>query len=124
MRCFWPLLFLTCVCAQNVGAGTDRPTTDDREAFFESRIRPVLLANCSRCHGPSKVNSGLRVDRRDALIHGGDSGPAIVPGHPEQSLLLRALKQSDELKMPPPPAKQLAHSVVADFEQWIRDGAV
>jgi hypothetical protein len=124
MRISWPLLFLTFICARiAAGAGIDRQAADDREAFFESRIRPVLAANCSRCHGPSKINSGLRVDRRDALIRGGDSGPAIVPGHPEQSLLIRALRQVDDLKMPPPPGTRLPEAIIADFEHWIGDGA-
>jgi cytochrome c553 len=122
--CFWPLLFLTFACAQVAAvAGTDGQATEEREAFFEARIRPVLAANCARCHGPAKINSGLRVDRREALVRGGDSGPALVPGHPDQSLLIRALRQIDDLKMPPPPGKRLPDAVIADFEHWIRDGA-
>src|SRR5580704_11006854 len=120
----WPLLVLTFACAPvAAGSAVDRQAAEDREAFFEGRIRPVLAANCYRCHGPSKINSGLRVDRRDALIRGGDSGPAIAPGHPEQSLLIRALRQVDDLKMPPPPGKRLPDAIIADFEHWIRDGA-
>ncbi len=122
--CFWPLLFLAFICARIAASGgTDRLSTDEREAFFEARIRPVLAANCSRCHGPAKINSGLRLDRHDALIRGGDSGPAIVTGHPDQSLLIGALRQTDDLKMPPAPARKLPDAVIADFEHWIRDGA-
>jgi Protein of unknown function (DUF1553)/Protein of unknown function (DUF1549)/Planctomycete cytochrome C len=126
MRCCSRLLlvlFFAGAPAALALAGEVR-ATDDRETFFETRIRPVLVAHCVRCHGAEKINNGLRVDARQALIHGGDSGAAIVPGHPEQSLLLRAIRQADELKMPPPPARPLPDSVIADFEEWIRDGAI
>ncbi len=97
--------------------------TDDRETFFETRIRPVLATKCFRCHGASKANNGFRLDRREALIRGGDSGPALVAGRPDQSLLIRAIRQVDDLKMPPPPDSRLPDVVIADFERWIRDGA-
>jgi Protein of unknown function (DUF1549)/Planctomycete cytochrome C len=102
----------------------DARVAEEREAFFETRIRPVLVTSCVRCHGAAKVNNGLRVDHRDALLRGGDSGAAVVPGRPEASLLMQAIRQSDELKMPPPPGRRLPDSVIADFERWIRDGAV
>jgi cytochrome c553 len=96
--------------------------SDEREAFFETRIRPVLATTCVKCHGGTKTENGLRVDRRESLLKGGDSGPAIVPGDPEKSPLIRALRYADDnLKMPP--AKKLPESVVADFERWVRDGA-
>jgi cytochrome c553 len=107
------------VAAYSAGAAA---VTDDRETFFEIRIRPILVARCAKCHGQSKVNNGVRIDRRESLIRGGDSGPAIVPGRPDQSLLIRALRQSDDLKMPPD--GKLPEAVISDFERWIRDGAV
>ncbi len=125
MRCCSRLLLMLAwsgASAVFASAGDGRPT-EDRETFFETRIRPVLVAHCVRCHGADKVNNGLRVDARESLIHGGDSGPAIVPGRPEQSLLLRAIRQSNEPKMPPAPNRRLPDSVIADFAQWIRDGA-
>src|SRR5215475_5301092 len=68
--------------------------------FFESRIRPVLAENCYDCHTTERYG-GLRVDSRDALLKGGRSGPAIVPGDPDASLLIQAVRQtSDKLKMP------------------------
>jgi len=121
------LLSLILACRWPVAAfgatGGGRASAEDREAFFETRIRPVLAAKCLRCHGPSKTNNGLRVDRREALIGGGDSGPAVVPGRPDQSLLIRAMHQVDDLKMPPPPESRLPDRVIADFERWIREGA-
>jgi hypothetical protein len=101
-------------------AGTG--TADSRNAFFETNIRPVLVARCLKCHGGEKTSNSLSVSTRDALLKGGDSGPAILPGRPEQSLLLQAIRyQSDDLKMPPD--KKLPDRVIADFEQWIREGA-
>jgi hypothetical protein len=97
--------------------------SEEREAFFESKIRPVLATTCFKCHGGKKTGNHLRVDRREALLKGGDSGPAIVPGDPEKSLLIRALRyHDDDLKMPPD--KRLPAVEIADFERWVRDGAV
>lgn len=98
------------------------PRSDERETFFETRIRPVLATTCVKCHGGAKTENSLRVDRREWLLKGGDSGAAIVPGDPEKSLLIRALRYGDDnLKMPP--AKKLPETVIADFEHWVRDGA-
>jgi hypothetical protein len=93
--------------------------------FFEKRIRPILHDQCRKCHGPEKQKGGLRVDLRSALLKGGDSGPAVVPGDPEKSLLLRAVRQADgELVMPPPKSgKKLADPAIRDLVSWIKDGA-
>lgn len=93
-------------------------------AFFESRIRPVLVEKCHSCHGPKaeKLKGGLRVDLRESLLKGGDTGPAIVPGDPAKSLLLQAVRHADpDLKMPP--KEKLPDRVAADLEAWIRRGA-
>src|SRR5262245_10582643 len=67
---------------------------EDAEQFFELKIRPVLADTCFKCHGDKKVSQGLRVDSRQALLQGGDSGPAVVPGEPAKSLLVQALQHS------------------------------
>ncbi len=94
------------------------------DEFFEKKIRPVLATNCYACHA-SKMKSpmgGLVLDTKSGLLKGGDSGPAIVPGKPAESLLLRVMRYSDPvLKMPP--AGKLPDAVLADFEQWIAAGA-
>ena len=94
-----------------------------RVKFFESKIRPVLIDQCYECHATEakKVRGGLLVDSRDGLLKGGDSGPAIVPGKPDESLLLAALKYED-FEMPP--KGKLGDEVIRNFEQWIREGAV
>jgi hypothetical protein len=103
------------------------PASPPAEAvdFFERRIRPVLHAQCLPCHGPEKQKAGLRLDSGPALLRGGDSGPALVPGDPERSRLLRAVRQTDpDLVMPPPKAgKKLSDSTLADLSRWIREGA-
>jgi hypothetical protein len=104
-----------------VPAGPATPA--DEETFFELKIRPVLAGTCFKCHGGSKVSGGLRVDSRDALLKGGDSGPALVAGEPERSLLLRALRHDagSDLKMPPD--KKLPDEAIADFTLWVKRGA-
>ena len=94
-----------------------------KEKFFLENIRPVLFETCLKCHGPEKSENGLRVDTRTALIDGGETGEAIVPEKPEASLLLKALKYTDQdLQMPPD--TKLEDKVAEAFEKWIKDGAV
>src|SRR5207247_29564 len=69
--------------------------------FFEKSVRPILANHCFECHGPLKHKGGLRLDSRDGMLKGGDTGPAIIPGHPEQSLLIKAIGYKDEPQMPP-----------------------
>jgi hypothetical protein len=94
-----------------------------QQAFFESKIRPVLEGTCFRCHGgEKKVRGELRVDSRAALLRGGESGPALVPGDARKSLLIQAIRHAaKDVKMPP--GKPLPAPVVADFVRWVNDGA-
>lgn len=100
-------------------------TTVEGVAFFEKKIRPVLVNECYACHSTTHakdIRGSLVVDSRAGMLKGGDSGPAIVPGKPAQSLLIKALSHLDpELSMPP--KKKLEASVLHDFETWIRMGA-
>lgn len=89
--------------------------------FFESRIRPILAGNCYGCHTNSKLG-GLRVDSREALLAGGATGPAIVPGNPGKSLLIAAVAQSGELKMPK--GSKLKKEDIDDLTAWVSAGAV
>ena len=96
-------------------------------AFFENRIRPVLIESCYRCHSAESGRSrgGLSLDTRDALLKGGGSGPALVPGDPDASLLIKAVRFTDkELQMPPESAGgQLPPEQIADLEAWVLMGA-
>lgn len=90
--------------------------------FFESRIRPVLIEHCYECHSAESdsIKGGLLVDSAPGLLKGGESGPAIVAGAPQESLLLEAMKyESYEM----PPDGKLSPQILADFEQWIAMGA-
>lgn len=94
---------------------------DNADLLFENSIRPVLVETCFRCHGDNKDSSGLRVDSREALIRGGESGAAIVPGKPEESLLVKAIKRhADVSPMPPDKDNALRPEQIAAFEAWIR----
>lgn len=107
-------------------AGTTRADEAASTAFFEAKIRPVLVEHCYECHSveTGKSKGGLLVDTRNGIRDGGDSGPAVVPGDPAKSLLLTAIKHSDpDLEMPPKKAK-LPDAVIADFQDWIKSGAV
>jgi cytochrome c553 len=91
--------------------------------FFEKRVRPVLVDNCYNCHSANtNAKGGLRVDDRNGLLHGGNSGAAVIPGQPDKSLLIKAVQYKDDnLQMPP--KKQLSAEQVADLTTWINDGA-
>jgi hypothetical protein len=94
-------------------------------AFFEAKIRPVLVKHCYECHSveSGKSKGGLMLDTRQGIRGGGETGPAVVPGDAAKSLLLSAIKHSDpDLEMPPKKPK-LDASVIADFETWIKVGA-
>ncbi len=91
--------------------------------FFEKKVRPLLVDNCYSCHSAdTNSKGGLRVDDRNGLLNGGNGGAAIVPGQPEDSLLIQAILYTDDtLKMPP--KKQLSPEQIADLTQWVKDGA-
>ena len=92
--------------------------------FFENRIRPVLIDKCYRCHsvGAKKLKAGLMLDHRSRILRGGDSGAAIQPGDPDESLLIETIGyQNADLQMPP--KSKLDDTVVADFKKWVALGA-
>ncbi len=111
-------MLVTCLISILQVASAD----DEQLVFFENRIRPVLAQHCYNCHSQRAkvIQGGLFVDSFDGLIQGGDSGPAVVPGNPEESLLISALKH-DSFKMPP--KGKLQDKVIADFSHWISAGA-
>jgi cytochrome c553 len=97
----------------------------DDQQFFESRIRPVLVDQCYKCHShdSDKVKGGLMLDTREGLLHGGSSGPALVPGKPDDSLLVKAILYTDEDLQMPPKGKKLSEQQIADLTEWVRRGA-
>lgn len=104
------------------GAPVAAQTEAAKHEFFEAKIRPLLITACYDCHTDS-AKGGLRVDSREALLKGGKRGAAIVPGQPENSLLIKAVSHTDEkLKMPRGAAK-LKDEEIAALSQWIKAGA-
>jgi len=99
--------------------------SSENNDFFENRVRPVLVKHCYQCHGPDEASAGLRLDSRSGWERGGERGPAIVPGDPASSLLMRVIAYQDEdLKMPPEDAGgQLTQAEQQDLATWIRQGA-
>jgi hypothetical protein len=92
--------------------------------FFEKKVRPVLAEHCYRCHSVTarKLKGGLRLDSRTTVLRGGDSGPALMPGHPEQSRLIQAVGYHNvDLRMPP--RGKLPASAIADLTTWVKMGA-
>jgi cytochrome c553 len=102
-------------------ATTGRAAEPDPAAFFESKIRPLLADQCFKCHGEKKQKGELRLDSRESILTGGDQGPAIVSGKPTESLLIKAVRQTGDLKMPPD--KKLSDAQIADLSHWIALGA-
>jgi cytochrome c553 len=93
--------------------------------FFEAHIRPVLADRCYKCHSrdADKIKGGLMLDTREGMLHGGDTGPAIVPGKPEDSLIIDAISYKDADLQMPPKGDKLSDQEVSDITDWIRRGA-
>jgi hypothetical protein len=109
---------------ETAGASFARHPTPEQIAFFEAKIRPVLADNCYECHSATakKLKGGLLLDSSAGVQEGGFTGAAIRPGDPEASLLIEALRHTNE-DIAMPPKKKLPPHVIADFEAWVREGA-
>src|SRR5262245_35361662 len=103
-----------------LGGGAWTAQSQNRNDFFETKVRPILATECFSCHTDSQLG-GLRLDSREAMLRGGKSGPAIVPGDPEKSLLVIALGQTGALTMPK--GGKLPQDQIDAIAQWIRTGA-
>ncbi|MEZ6126203.1 MAG: PSD1 and planctomycete cytochrome C domain-containing protein [Planctomycetaceae bacterium] len=136
--CFLPVRFLPArrwrtgvclVCAVSMltcptARGDDDIQTLDGAAveYFEKHVRPLLAEHCYECHAGGEVNGGLRVDYRDGILVGGDSGKGLVPGYPDDSLLIQAVRYNNrDLQMPP--QNKLSDQQIAVLEQWVSMGA-
>jgi cytochrome c553 len=114
-------LLVMLLAALATGRAAADADADAGLAFFEAKIRPVLVEHCYRCHGEKKQRGNLRLDSKDAMLKGGDSGPALVVGKAAESLLIKAIRHDGELKMPE--GNKLPANVMADFEKWVAMGA-
>ncbi len=115
----------TVAAFASVHIGTTAEPTKAQLDFFENKVRPVLANNCYKCHSTNaeKVKGGLLLDSREAVLKGGDSGPAIVPGNPEKSLLIKAVNYTDPDLQMPPKGDKLSDQQIADLTAWVRMGA-
>ena len=113
-----PLILLSALALP--ASASDSP---EAIAFFENKVRPLLVEHCLDCHSPEhKVKGGLRLDTREGWMQGGDSGAAIVPGKPDDSLLISAVRYTNkDLRMPE--KRKLPAAQIAILEEWVRIGA-
>ena len=123
------IVALCCIIGHwALGIGTSAsaaPLTAAQTDFFETKVRPVLIEHCYKCHsaGAEKIKGGLTLDTRDGWMKGGDTGPAIVPGKPDESLFVKAIRYTDRDLAMPPSDKKLPDNLIADLVQWVRMGA-
>ncbi len=112
------------LCLTTGIAGAAAPTDADKIAFFEKTIRPLLINRCYECHSveSGKNKGGLRIDSRDAILKGGDNGPALIAGNPEKSRIIESVRyHNQDLQMPPKGAMPAAE--VKALEEWVKMGA-
>ena len=128
-------LALACLIA---GAGLRRPDAvsaqtaadpaPNTEAFYTQKVQPILQANCYHCHGNGNHRGGLHIDTKAGLLKGGMDGAVIVPGHPEQSLLIKLIRhegpEDDPMPMPPAPRPKVSDADIATVTEWIKAGAI
>jgi len=121
---FWLSVFIAICSPAQLQA--DQPDAAGLD-FFERKIRPVLVRHCYSCHSATaaaagKLQGGLRLDSRDGARTGGETGPAVTPGQPDQSLLIESIRYGEDSYQMPPDGK-LPAAVIADFEKWVSMGA-
>jgi hypothetical protein len=116
MTLFWVLI----LCSIPLVA--DQKISPDQEEFFEAKVRPLLFERCVDCHGPDDQSGLLRLDRKPSLNRSVGAGPIVVPGQPDKSLLVQAIRFDDSALQMPPEGK-LNQEEIAILERWVADGA-
>jgi hypothetical protein len=122
------MLKLACAAfvASLIGGSAPAATLSKAQSdFFENKVRPVLADHCYKCHSTKaeKLKGGLLLDSREAVLKGGDSGPALVPGDPDKSLLIKAVRYTDADLQMPPKGNKLTEQQVNDLVAWVKMGA-
>src|SRR6516162_5465734 len=118
-RTGWLLLAVLFLATCAPAGGGDRDQAA-RVEFFEKKVRPILVGHCYTCHSAdTRPAGGLRVDDRNGLLSGGNTGPAVVPGDPARSLLVQRVTHKDPKKRMPQEGQPLNDKQVADLTQWI-----
>jgi hypothetical protein len=116
------ILFGLSLALSATGAEQWTPTQTE---FFENKIRPLFVNDCYKCHSQQapKLKGGLSLESRENILKGGDTGPAIVPGNPDASLLIEAIRYTNEDLQMPPKGRKLSDEQIADLENWVKMGA-
>jgi mono/diheme cytochrome c family protein len=115
----------TLLFARGSHAALNKSLTEASPQYYTEHVKPVFQANCYRCHGGSNHRGGLQLDTRAGLMHGGKDGAVIVPGHPEQSMLIQLIRHEGPAKdpKPMPPKSRLSDADIETVTEWIRAGA-
>jgi len=116
----WFLAFILASPSLVHAEQNDSPETAERHRYFEQHVRPLLLTHCVKCHGPKKQFAGLRLDSREGMLTGGESGAAIVVHKPDESLLIEAVRR-ESFEMPPD--NELSPAEIEKLRVWIAQGA-
>lgn len=116
----------TAFLARSSKAVQSNPPAEASPQFYTDHVQPILQANCYRCHAGLNHRGGLQLDTREGLMHGGKDGTVVVPGHPEQSLLVSLIRHEGPAAdpKPMPPKSKLSDADIATITEWIRGGAV
>ena len=117
---FWVVLAATLIWLSPAWGASAAKLKSEQAQYFETKVRPILAKNCYGCHTELR-SGGLRLDTSQGLMKGGKDGAVIIPGHPAESLLVKAIHYHESLRMPPQGA--LKPEEVATIEQWVADGA-
>src|SRR5262245_46423642 len=120
MRTSFVVALVAALAAASANADGTKPDAAAVE-FFEKKVRPLLIEQCQTCHNGKKKRGNLLLDSRASLLKGGDTGPAIVPGAPEKSLLVKAISYKEQLRMPP--RSKLPDEQIATLTAWVKMGA-
>ena len=112
--------------SQAVRAQSNSGPASNSPEFYTQRVQPIFANNCYRCHGGMNHRGSLHLDSKDGLMRGGHDGAVLVPGHPEQSLLIALIRHEGPANdpMPMPPKSKLSDADIATVSEWIKAGAV
>src|SRR5882762_3366610 len=116
---------LVLVLAGGLLRAADLSPSREGLELFEKKIQPILTETCYKCHShdADKIKGGLLLDSHEAALKGGDTGPALVPGKPEESLLIKAIRYTDPDLQMPPKGKKLSDEQISALTEWVKLGA-
>ena len=117
---FWIIPVIVCLVLPSWGQQNPKTFSPEQIQFFETKIRPLLQSQCLMCHSNDKRTNGLSLESREAVVAGGNRGPAAEPGRPDQSRLIQAVEYGGDLKMPP--TGKLKDEEIAALRHWVEIG--